>query len=64
MATMLAARDLAQLHNIKHETMIKRYLLGAAIVLVALAWLDVSTGVQLLDQLIHAVPVDWLRGLL
>ncbi|SDJ52467.1 hypothetical protein SAMN05216226_104227 [Halovenus aranensis] len=42
--------------------MLKKYGAIAAVVLVALAWLDVETGVQALDQLIRAVPIEWLRG--
>jgi hypothetical protein len=63
MAALLGAGDLADLHKTQHKTMIRRTLLGAAVVLVALAYFDVSTGVQLLDQLVHAVPIDWLRRL-
>lgn len=61
MAALLGAGDLADLHKTHHKTMMKRYLLAAAIVLVALAFLDVQTGVGILDQLIRAVPIDWLR---
>jgi hypothetical protein len=60
---LLGAGDPANLHKTQHKTM-KRYLLGAAVALVVLAFLDVQTGVQLVDQLIDAVPIDWLRGLL
>lgn len=63
MASLLGAGDPADIHKTHHKTM-KRYLLGAALVLVALAYFDVQTGVQLLDQLVRAVPIDWLRGIL
>ena len=60
MAALLGAGDPANLHKTQHKTM-KRYLLGAAVVLVALAYFDITTGVQLLDQLVRAIPIDWLR---
>jgi hypothetical protein len=37
--------------------MIKRYVLGAVVVIVGLAFFDVSTGIQLLDEVIRAVPL-------
>ncbi|WP_267902777.1 hypothetical protein [Halovenus carboxidivorans] len=40
----------------------KRVLLVAIAALIVAAWLDVQTGVDLLDALIRAVPIDWLRG--
>lgn len=59
-AALLGAGDLADLHKTQHK-MMKRYLLGAAVVLVVLAYFDVQTGLDLLDSLIRAVPIDWLR---
>ena len=61
MASLLGAGDVADLHKTQHKAMMKRYLLGAAVVLVALAYFDITTGVQLLDQLVRAIPIDWLR---
>jgi hypothetical protein len=61
MAALLGAGNQTNLHKTQHKTM-KRYLLGAAVALVVLAFLDVQTGVGILDSLIDAVPVDWLRG--
>ena len=62
LAPVLVAVDLANPHKTQHKTM-KRILLAALGILLAAAWLDVSTGVQLLDQLIQSVPIDWLRQL-
>ncbi|MFC7057233.1 hypothetical protein [Halovenus salina] len=41
--------------------MLKKYALVALAAVVVLALLDVETGVQILDQLIQAVPDGWLR---
>jgi hypothetical protein len=38
-----------------------RALLFAVLVVVVLAFFDVQTGVQAIDQLIGSVPIDWLR---
>jgi hypothetical protein len=61
MASLLGAGDLADLHKTQHKAMIRRYLIGAAVVLVVLAYFDVQTGLDLLDSLIRAVPIDWVR---
>jgi hypothetical protein len=42
----------------------KRYLLLGVGTLVVLALLDVQTGVSAVDQLIRAVPIEWLRELI
>jgi len=63
MVALLVAGELADPHKTKHKTM-KRILLAAVVALIVAAWLDVQTGVDLLDGLIRAVPIDWPRGLI
>lgn len=65
MAALLAACCLANPHKTQHKTVLKsmkRVLLLGVGAVVFLALLDVETGVQTVDQLLEAVPIDWLRG--
>ena len=63
MARKMESRRSHNPHKTQHKTM-KRTILLVAVVVVGLAWLDVSTGIQMIDNLLDAVPIDLLRRLI